>query len=166
MLPAHKSKVFALRYLGNLAKDAIVDWALAELEVGHDSESLRILAGMRDHPYPTEVEVYFFRALQELKIDAPDKATALSTYCGHVAEGILNDSISTSNGVTEITWVCYRLGYPRELSNWIFLAEDLDPKTYGELTQQTFDIAVKGMAKQLLMHSPLFSPQRILELKI
>ena len=165
MLPDHVARLFALRYLGNLAQDAIVDWALAELEVGHDSESLRILAGMRDHPYPTEVELYFFRTLKELAIEPPDKGQALNSYCRFIAEQILNGSMTPKNGCNELDWIYRCLDYPGELQEWLLLAEGLDPQTYGDMNPQQFDAAVKRVASELLKQNPLFSRGRFLESK-
>ena len=163
MLSDHIARLFALRYLGNLAKDAIVDWALAELEVGRDSESLRILAGMRDHPYPTEVELYFFRALKELEIETPDKAQALNSYCRFIAEQIVNSSITPRNGCKELYWVYRSLDYPSELLDWLLLAEGLDPQTNVPLNSQQCDAAVTRQANELLKQNPLFSRSRFLE---
>ena len=57
---------------------AIAEWAIRALEVGLDSPSLRILAGLRDDESHFEVDAWFARTLRELGLEAPRRATLRS----------------------------------------------------------------------------------------
>lgn len=62
------------RSIGSAFPDQYVAWAVQLLCDGSDTRSLRILAGLDPRLDTDEIEAYFFKACQEMKIDCAPRA--------------------------------------------------------------------------------------------
>ena len=96
-----------------------VDWAIACLEDGFDSKSLRLLAGMdKTHSIRADFEELFRRSLQELDLKYLDKKEFLLNYAKEVARQIISNEIESVEAVEKIYKVYVRLNYLVELEMW------------------------------------------------
>jgi hypothetical protein len=143
-------KLLAMRHMGRAASEDLVAWAADILEAGIDSENVRILAGLIPPLYSVEVESYFLRCFNDLSWSFPEQEICLRQYTRDIAEAILADSISRSDGCVEMYKTYVELDYPPDLQCWSFICDDLDPNTYKELDEDAFNAIVLREAKALL----------------
>ena len=120
-------------YLQQVHTDDYVDWAIACLEDGYDSKNLRILAATEKFAYTYEFEEKFRRALLELEWKFPSEKETLEKYVKDLARAIITDKLNPAEGCHKIYKTVVFLDYPKELSNWIYLDEGLEPETYETL---------------------------------
>ncbi len=87
---------------GDRKTDQLPDIAMAALEEGLDTPSLRILAGMSKSDNPFEIEKYFKQMLEELHIQLPDDRQAAIDYAVLITDRILlgdEDVITGARGI-------------------------------------------------------------------
>lgn len=145
-------------YLGRNSPRDYADWAVSCLENGLDTKNIRILASMFNADSFSDINIYFQRALEELGLELPPKEESLLSYSKFIAKQIVENKIEPVKGCREIYLLSYGLDYSEKLSNWIYLDEGLDPKSYeflwdsyrnSEPTQAIKDAIVRE-AKELL----------------
>ena len=126
------NNLFANRYMGLSTYEDLVDWAISCLEANLDSKNIRILASMRTSLYPSEVEFYFKRCLQDLGWTIPDQRECLLNYTRYIAEQIVSGDLPPAAGAVKMHHLSTELGHPRELSAWCYLDEESDEEIRNE----------------------------------
>src|SRR5438067_11666614 len=111
--PLSTSAFFYARSVNRGIASDYVDWATAMLEQGHDSNNLRMLAGLEsDNTF--EAKEHFERALRELDLSEPDSRTAMRAYACELAQHLASGTIDPATGVRHLYDICVTSGYPRE----------------------------------------------------
>ena len=139
--------IFGLRALQRGTTAAYVDWANFMLEAGHDSRNLRILAGLGSFTSSFEAQDHFTNALVELGIKEPDKERAVRDYAVYLAERIIDGSLAYRAGVKIIADLCISSNYPRYLSKWYELEDDMWDLDYGETPWFHHELTLKNAQK-------------------
>jgi hypothetical protein len=88
------------RALGERVAPQLVAWAADMLVEGHDSKSLRFLAGHAETDSPSEIGEEFDRALGELGHSLPPRREALDDYACFVCQCIVNGTVNLDNAHT------------------------------------------------------------------
>lgn len=137
--------------VGIFTGDDLRTWAVYALEIGYDSPSLRILAGLFSPTWLSEAKPYFDRAIAELGITIPDDEGLLREYLKVVAQKIVEEEISPGIGTGLIySRVLTPLGHPEDLRGWYFLWEGLDPQTYEMPSENDLNLKIKRYAGDCL----------------
>ena len=142
-------KLMAFRSLDETNRQNIVDWAYAELLVGHDTPNLRILAGLRPPLDSWEVDHYFSAALDELGWQLEDGKQFLHAYALEIARDIVSGVRSAASASRDIYTICCALDYPVELSNWLDIADEWECEVYG-LSHSEVEATIKREAQRML----------------
>ena len=152
-MSAELRRLVVHRAEGLATGDEYVDWALAALEAGQDSEHLRMLAGLGAYPHWQDVRDYFGRALEELGLELPPAAQVIPEYIRDVARGILSGAVGPDAGLHKIYWALQTEGVQvpqEEYETWLYLEDGLEPGTYQELRGADREMAVRKAAARLL----------------
>jgi hypothetical protein len=126
-------QLFARIYLDKIISDDFVDWAVACLEEGLDTKSVRMLAASDKPYYSIEIQERFNKALNELVWEKPTEKESLLSYAKMFAREIIEGKISPLKGSHEIFMISLELDYPPELKGWLYLNEGYDPVTMEHL---------------------------------
>jgi len=102
---------------GNITTDQLPMVGMKGLEQGLDSSSLRILAGLGKDENPFVIEHYFNLALEELKIEFPDRRQAAIEYSDAIIEEIFRGGKDIITGINEII---------NSIGSYDFLSESLN----------------------------------------
>lgn len=124
------SALFFARANNRLSASDCVDWAVAMLEQGRDSKSLRILAGL-DASSVFEAEDFFQRAVRELQIKEPDASTATRAYACELAQRLAAGTLDPTESVHRLYEICVAADYPSELMVWYELDDAVADVTAG-----------------------------------
>lgn len=144
--------------LDDLTGSAACAWALAALEAGFDSPSLRILAGLSFGPSPTlyEARPYLDAALHELELPVnASRDEILRAYARVLAEELLAEArpVDATLELMHRT-VVSPLNHAEDLMGWCYLWEGLTPDgsfdsvTGADLDRATRDFATRWLAGQ------------------
>ena len=142
--------IIAKRYLGSATCEDYVDWAMACLEADIDSKNIRILASLQKPLYPSEVDDYFYRSLNDLGWTMPEERESLLQYARLLAQQIVSDDLPPVEGCRKMYDIVVALEYPSELIPWIYLEDGVDPNYVGDLTSSDWDDAIKNEAEYFL----------------
>ena len=118
-------KLLAYRDIGSVTSEDFVAWAILMLETGFDSKNLRILAGLTEPLYSSEVEEYLRRSFTDLGWHFPTREEALRLYGCDVAESVSSEIIFPEKGCCEMYKICEALGNPQDLEVWRSLDMEL-----------------------------------------
>jgi hypothetical protein len=140
-----------------LSKEA-VDWAVESLIAGLDSPTLRVLAGLQEPLWWSEVESIFVKAASELGFAAPaTEQDALWAYARQVGRDILDDRSAPEAACHTLYRICVALDYPHGLlvwdgldTAWIDITEGRYPYSYEAATAANFAEICKNEARALL----------------
>lgn len=92
-------KILGQRLLSEFDSREMVNWAVTAIELGYDSESLLILAGL-DYDTTEERTKYFWQSIEELKVDIErEEFEFINDYAKYVAKAVLNDNLSPESGL-------------------------------------------------------------------
>jgi hypothetical protein len=149
--------IFGKRALGQLTSGDYVDWAGEMLTQGHDSHSLRILAGLDAFTSTFEAEDYFLRSVRELGLTVPDRDAAVLGYACGIAQRIIDGELTGRQAVRELYKLCLATQYRRDLMVWLYLDDALDsllageyPYTYKSATLENFEEIVRREAESFI----------------
>ena len=155
-LPA--KAIFWKRALYQLPAGDYVDWAGEMLVQGHDSPSLRILAGLQRLASTFEAEDYFLRSVRELGLSIPDPETAVRAYACEIARQIVDGRLTGREGVRELYRICLATEYDRDYLIWLELDDALDSLlsgeyayTYEAATLENFDEVARQEAEKFIV---------------
>ena len=126
-----------------------VNWAIHALTDGHDSPSLRRLAGLAENTTTFETTPLFDRALQELELPIPQSKEELyRKFLLSIAHDIVNGLRSVESALQVIhRQVLDPLNHPPDLMPWCYLWEGLDPLTFDSLDEDAIATAVRALAR-------------------
>ena len=151
------TEIFAKQALGHVFTGDYVDWAVEMLVQGHDSRSLRILAGLDRSGSTFEAENYFVRSMSELDLTPPDPDSAIRAYACEIARRIIDSEITSHEGVRALYKICTATYYAPDFVIWLQLDDALDsliyghhPFTYESATLDNFDAIVKREAADFI----------------
>jgi hypothetical protein len=123
--------IFGKRALYPLPASEYADWAGEMLARGHDSYSLRILAGLDSFTSAFEAEDYFLRSARELGLRIPDPAEAVRAYACEIAREMLEGRLDAREGVRALYRISLDTDYGREYVVWLQLDDALDSLLSG-----------------------------------
>ena len=110
----------------------MVEWAVNAIELGYDSESLIILAGL-DYDSTEEREKYFWQSIEELKLDVKkEEHELIIDYAKYVSNAVLDKLISPISGLKKMNVICRSTEYDSKYIQFYELEEDLEYLNYGE----------------------------------
>lgn len=134
--------------LNVFSSDRLPGMAASLLEAGHDTPSLRLLAGLERDQSRTASEL-LLRALQELGRTLPTEDAAARYWARRLADSILNGSRSPLEGARQIHQTCgWRIDpLPDQIGPFIYI---LDMWDEGQVIVQEFDAEVIRLAKELV----------------
>lgn len=155
----------AKSFYGTLSVRDFSDWAVTRIEQGKDSKNICILASMYDAQSYFDIEDYFYRSLQELGWNFPNKEECLERYAKFIAQKIVDGEIEPFQGCAIMREINNSLGHPANLSHWISLywaGDDLDLE--GQiLTNEEFNKRIIQEAKRYLSGEIFIYPESIEE---
>jgi hypothetical protein len=102
------------------AEDCVL-WAADALCEGHDSPSLRILAGLLPPLNPFEVRDYATRALQELEVAIPVGSDAISAFARDLIADIVADGSRMQGHLARLCDLCIAQDYQRDIYDFYLL---------------------------------------------
>lgn len=108
----------AARYrLGELRGEELPDIAIALLERGEDSQSLRELAGL-DHPTLRDAGELFEKVLDDVGQQIPDERAARLLLLERLLELIIGGEVDPDNGAYEV-WCTAGELFGEQLDEWV-----------------------------------------------
>ncbi len=116
----------AKRQLGYFDTQELVDWAVAALQTGYETEHLLMLAGMDGYPSQEKWD-YFERSVAELglPLPPPDKE-ALRAYATVRAEEVVAGRLDWRAGLSEFVKICRASRYAPRYDYFSYLSDELD----------------------------------------
>lgn len=133
------TEIALLHHCGQPIGSAAVAWAVAALELEHDTPSLRILAGLDlfGEPSSTDASRLFAAALAELGIELPEHPVLARLYVRDIARAVLDGEIAPRDAADRIhELVITPLEHPPDLQSWCHVWEgnsaDLSQLLEGE----------------------------------
>jgi len=139
--------------MGMADSEAVVEWAISELEMGNTSNSLSTLAGLTPPVHWQELERYLHQAIVELDWSVPSEEECLRAYVRDVAREIVSGAVPPLQGCREIYNVTRILEYPADLTIWLYLDDQLEPDTYHDLVGTALEQAIVRQAASLIASS-------------
>jgi hypothetical protein len=147
-------KLFARRHLSAASAEDAADWAIAQLQLGRETPSLLIVAGLDRTATPWEVDQYLGRAMSELGWEAPPKETALRWLAAKLARHLLAHPDAPPadlyRTVREIARLWMDLGYAPELAGMYSLEDDYTILNVTGHTPEQWRSAVLEEARALV----------------
>ena len=130
-LPATLLHLQARRLLTKFDSQELVDWAVAALVAGHDTEHLVMLAGMDRYPSP-ELWDYFYRSLGELGLSFPPAdGEALLAYAVYLAKAVTTGRAHWRTGLLEMGKICAISEYDPRYTDFFALQDHLQSLEAG-----------------------------------
>lgn len=133
-----------------------IEWASHALEVGADSESLRVLASLslEERPDPHEVDKYFRRSLEDLAWWPLRCEMLLRQHARDLCEGFLSGRLSPERLTHEMHQMAVDLDYPGDLSYWIGLDDGWSLIGFWHPTRGALVDAIRQEARALVEATP------------
>ncbi len=129
------NNLIARKYLyeknfGTVEAREFADWAVSELETGHETLHLKMLASAFAATRISDVESDFYRALDELDWSIPDEDDVVRRYADSVKTSIVGGEIDPGEGCVRLYWMSCYLNYPEDLKNWagLYCADEEMPR--------------------------------------
>lgn len=120
------NRILAERLLKPFDSKRLVEWAVKLLMNGNESESLIILAGL-DYDSTEEREKYFWKSIEELKIDHyKSEIELIDKYAIIVAKDVLESKINAFDGLNIMGSILRKTDYASKYIDFLRVEEDLD----------------------------------------
>ncbi len=122
--------------LGQVEPEEFTEWASLQIEKGHDTQSLRKLAGSTAAADASSVEGLFRDSLSDMGWEYPSRKLSLKYYSDSILQKIVDGKIEPYDGCSELYINSIYLGHPDYLYNWngLFWArEDLEVEELNDL---------------------------------
>ena len=127
-------RILAEKLLTHFDSQKYVDWAVALLENGFESESLVILAGL-DSYSTEEKEKYFWESIGELGIRIEKNDSELIDYYAYfIANQVIDNKITPMLGLSRMLDVVRATDYSSKYIQFDLLDEDIDYLNYSQTT--------------------------------
>ena len=99
-------------YCEQAKADDFIDWAIANLELGIESESILILSSLSYEDDIFDVLEYFFTALNDVNYEIKkDQSYYIDKYLVYFAQKVLSNDISLKEGFQEMFDIYSRIDY-------------------------------------------------------
>ena len=122
--------VLAERILTQFDSKKLVDWAVQILELGFETESLNILAGL-DFDSTEEREKYFWESLKDLKIEVEkNEEKLIENYALTLSKKVINKEIEVDFAFNQMLKIVSASGYDQKYIAFYEIDEDLDYLRY------------------------------------
>jgi len=145
-------KVVAYSDLTNLNGDECVDWAIEMLQLGHDTPSLLILAGLSKPTNQFEVRDYLKRALSELELDEKTGDDATLSYSSYYIKKISKrEDIKRNLGM--VYEFCKARDYEKVIFDFYLLYWAWTDLDYGNEYQSYWPDADKSNIEQIVIET-------------
>jgi hypothetical protein len=102
MIPPRTYELQSWRALGLAQSEAVIEWALAAINAGYDSYSLRILAGLGPPFDELEVRRLYSAACAELGIPSLPVQEHVKCYIGSVLRQMLDRKLSREDAMSRL----------------------------------------------------------------
>ena len=133
-----------------------VDWAVALLENGFESESLVILAGLDSYGIE-EKEKYFWKSIEELNIEVKKTDSELiEYYVDFVAKQVVEDKINPIIGLSRMRDIVCATDYSVKYIQFYELDEDLDYLNSYKTTIYNTGLTLENKEKYIKEEFELF----------
>jgi hypothetical protein len=130
-----------------LAGSQLVDWAMAAVQQGVETDSLILLAGLSRDCSLYEATPLLDRGLAELGLAVPAPESLRRSYVAAVSRGILAGRDSIDQALEHIhRWAVTPLNHPPDLQPWCFLWEGLHPTSFDSLAPDQIAAEVRRLA--------------------
>ena len=130
-LPTTLLHLQARRQLPGFDGQELVDWAVAALVAGYETEHLVMLAGMDGYP-AEEKWAYFYRSVAELELELPPAdRTALYAYAIRLAEDVVAGRVTWRAGIGRIMEINGAAEHDERYSLFVELEDNLDSLEKG-----------------------------------
>jgi hypothetical protein len=156
-MPPSTMQILALRALRRSCGEECVAWAVSLLERGHDSRSLRILAGMTPPLNHFELSALRDRVLNELSPPELNDADPVTGYVREIVGEALGKPRQLGDVFREVSELSIALGYPTELRSFYLLRfawEDLqargDQRYWPGATRDNIEEVMLGEARRFV----------------
>jgi hypothetical protein len=143
--------VLARRHLHAAGAPQVVDWAVAALVRGLDSESLRVLAGSTPLLNEFEVDDLLQQTARELGFPIPNRADCLAHHARQIAREIVAGRRTPAEGCLALVRVSAALDDPADLRGFVSLDDDLEmSREGGSLVRSNVEAAIIRKARSLI----------------
>ena len=145
-------KVVAYSDLTTLNGDDCVDWAIEMLQLGHDTPSLLILAGLTKPTNQFEVRDYLKRALSELELDEKTGDDATLSYSSYyIAKIAKGEDVKINLGL--VYEFCKARDYEEVIYDFYLLYWAWDDLDYGNEHQHYWPGADKSNIERVVIET-------------
>jgi len=149
-------KLLAQRALSNFDSKKLIDWAIMLMNLGFDSESLIILAGL-DSDTTEEREKYFWQIIDELGLDKNRTDYELfESYSVYIAEEVVNKKITPMDGLKIMQDIVRSTDYCNKYIQFYEIDEDLDYLNYENNTIFNSGLTLKNADIFIIKEFELF----------
>ena len=154
-------KLFYDIYRNNVtAEQHYLPWALCMLEKDYESPSLYILASLQSPYNIFEVEDYFRRTIEELKITVPSEQACIDYMIYTRLQKIVQDKDMAITEAYELYDMFFKLDCPRELIAWVHIGDLIDGFQYGgNGLEVTEEVLIQEIIREAKNHLKKYSPR-------
>jgi hypothetical protein len=143
-------KVVAYTVDPSFNSDECVDWAIEMLELGHETESLLVLAGLSKPTNHFETTDYLRRALRELGLDEKTESEGVFSYVKYYIYKISRGENIRQN-LKNIQFFCQSKGYEKSIYDFYLLYWAWDDLDYGNEHQSYWPEADKNNIENIII---------------
>jgi hypothetical protein len=126
-------KILAYKAIKDFNTDECIDWAIKLLELGYETPSLLILAGLDRPTNYFEAINYLEKTLKELDIKPKENEDAIISYCYFYIKQISN-RINVKNNLAIVCKFCSDYDYEKNIYNFYLLNWAWDDFNYSDTT--------------------------------
>jgi hypothetical protein len=145
-------KVVAYSDLTTVNGDDCVDWAIEMLQLGHDTPSLLILAGLTKPTNQFEVRDYLKRALTELELDEKTGDDATLSYSSYYITRIAKGK-DVKRNLGMVYEFCQARDYEKIIYDFYLLYWAWDDLDYGNEYQSYWPNADRSNIEQVVIET-------------
>jgi hypothetical protein len=143
-------KVVTYSDLTNINGDDCVDWAIEMLQLGHETPSLLILAGLTKPTNQFEVRGYLKRTLSELTLDEKTGDDATLSYSSYYLIKISKGQ-EVKRNLGMVYEFCLERNYDKIIYDFYLLYWAWDDLDYGNENQEYWPAADKNNIEQIVI---------------
>jgi hypothetical protein len=121
MVPPRTYEVYSGFELHRLEADSVVNWAVDALVAGHDTGSLRILAGLEPPLDREEVAKLHQKTFIELGISPPPLEAQVRFHITSVLKRMLAGFVTRKETLSGLSHLCIARGHSRDLMDFYLL---------------------------------------------
>jgi hypothetical protein len=145
-------KVVAYSVVPNFDTDECVDWAIEMLELGHETETLLILAGLSKPTNYFETIDYLKRSIQELKLEEMAGDKGIFSHSAFFIQRLAKGENIRENLKT-IRLYCESKEYEKSIYDFYLLYWAWDDLDYGNECQSYWPNADKNNIEQIVVET-------------